>query len=329
MTADRSRSEGTKIPQLFNRGERWFDAVAGSVVISRLGVSLTRHRLRVLAYHAISDPARFSEQMSILRNDFHPVGAKQVLDAAGHARKLPDRAVWVTFDDADPSVIDVALPILDQFELPSTVFVCPGVVDTDRPYWWQVVERFASEDLPYPSSLSVTSEAEALQRLKSMSDVQRRSIVDEMTSVMADAGIVLRRRQISTRQLQRYVDHGGTVANHTWDHPCLNRCRPDEQRRQVIAAHEWLQATFPSQPLLFAYPNGDWAPHAEAALAELGYRVAVVFDHRLTHLRRQSPRRLSRLRVNSELSLNRYRAILGGLHPVVHRIRMAGDRVNS
>jgi peptidoglycan/xylan/chitin deacetylase (PgdA/CDA1 family) len=321
--------EGKRIPEFANRGERWFDAVAGSSAISRLGVGLTRHRLRVLAYHGISDAASFSEQMAILRDDFHAVGAKQVLDAIQHGRKLPERAVWVTFDDADPSVIDVALPVLDQRQVPSTVFVCPGMVDGDHPYWWQVVERFAAEGLPFPSSLPVTKEAEALRRLKSMSDAQRRSTVEEMTSVMADAGIGLRHSQISTRQLQRYVEHGGTVGNHTWDHPCLNRCHPDEQRRQVIEAHEWIRDRFPSQPLLFAYPNGDWALQAEEVLTELGYGVAVTFDHRLAHLRRQSPLRLSRLRANSELSLDRYRAILGGFHPLAHRFRMARDRVTS
>lgn len=329
LTAQRSRLEGKRIPGFANRGEQWFDSVAGAPAISRLGVSLTQQRLRILAYHGVSDPDRFSEQMAILRNHFRPVGANRVLDAIQHGRKLPGRAVWVTFDDADPSLIDVALPVLERYELPSTVFVCPGLVDTDHPYWWHVVERFSAEGLPFPSSLPVTSEAEALRRLKSIGDAERRSIVNEMMAVVADAGIRLRRRQISTRELQRYVEHGGTVGNHTWDHPCLNRCHPEEQRRQVIEAHEWLQVRFPSQPLLFSYPNGNWTPQAEAALAGLGYQIAVTFDHWLAHVVRQSPLRLSRLRANSELSLDRYRAILGGIHPVVHRIRTTGNRMTS
>lgn len=319
LTTDRSPSAVGLPRRLANRTEAWFDAVAGSRAVSRLGVTLTRHRLRVLAYHGISDEVRFSQQMEILRRDFQPVGAGQVLDALEGRSRLPERAVWITFDDADPSIIDVALPLLARYELPSTMFVCPAVVDTDLPYWWQVVERFAAEALPYPSALPVANEAQALKRLKSMSDTNRRSVTDEMTSAMADAGISLRHRQISSQGLRRYIELGGTLGNHSWDHPCLNRCSPDEQRRQVARAHDWLQARFPPQPLVFAYPNGDWAPEAEAALSDLGYRTAVFFDHRLADLRRQPPLQLSRLRTNSELTIDRYRAILGGVHPLVQR----------
>jgi peptidoglycan/xylan/chitin deacetylase (PgdA/CDA1 family) len=261
--------------------------------------------------------------MEIIRNGFHPVSSWQVVKALEAGMSLPERAVWVTFDDADPSVIEVALPILDRYDIPSTMFVCPGVVDTDDPYWWQVLERFVLEGLPYPSHLPVEDDSEALRLLKSVDDDMRRDAIAEMTAMMADAGIVLRHRQVSTEELQRYVRHGGTIGNHTWDHPCLNHCDVEEQQHQVIEAHQWLRERFPSQPPLFAYPNGNWARPTQQTLAELGYQLAVLFDHRLANPRWQAPLRLSRLMTNPELTVARYRAILGGVHPLVNRIRTA------
>ena len=52
----------------------------------------------------------------------------------------------------------------------------------------------------------------------------------------------------------------------------------------------------------------------ERLLAEDGYRLAVLFDHRLTP-RTALPLRLSRLRVGADANLPRFRSILSGFHP--------------
>jgi hypothetical protein len=49
--------------------------------------------------------------------------------------------------------------------------------------------------------------------------------------------------------------------------------------------------------------------------------VAFLFDHRLAPLPLREPLRISRLRVNSDTSTDRFRIILSGLHPTVHRVR--------
>jgi hypothetical protein len=33
--------------------------------------------------------------------------------------------------------------------IPATMFICPGVVDTTEPYWWQVVEEAAVRQIVY------------------------------------------------------------------------------------------------------------------------------------------------------------------------------------
>lgn len=301
--------------------EDWFDGLAGSAIVSRAGVAATSRRLRILAYHDVSDQVRFHQQMTTLVRHFRPVSLPDIVAAVETGRELPPRSVWITFDDGDPTVIGLALPVLTDLGLPTTLFLCPGVIDTHQPFWWQVAEIALAHGLVVPQVPPESDTVTVLSTLKAMPDATRRSVISQVTNDLIRAGVSTERRQLTTAELESYVSQGGTLGNHTWDHPCLDMCPPSEQERQVSAAHDWLMSRFDVHPKVFAYPNGNHALHAEAVLTGLGYRLAVLFDHRLADVTAQHTMRLSRLRTNSELTPGRFQAILSGIHPLVHRLR--------
>ena len=87
--------------------------------------------------------------------------------------------------------------------------------------------------------------------------------------------------QLEPDDLRRLRDGGVAIGNHTWSHPCLDRCTSQEVQRQVCLAHESLADVLGEAPAAFAYPNGNHDPRAERLLRELGYRAGFLFDHRL------------------------------------------------
>ncbi len=296
--------------------ERVIDAVGGSPPLARTVGAVTRHRLRILAYHGIADEERFADQMRHLRRTYRPVAADDVVAALAGARPLPPRAVWVTFDDAEPSVVDRGLPHLERHGIRATLFLCPSVVDTDRPLWWQAVAgAWAAGRRPPPAGRDGGGLPSLLRHLKQMDDATRRSRVAHLSD-----GLDLRVSQVTRAQLRRFRDTGGTLGNHTWDHPCLDRCDPAAVEAQISRAHRWLTEECGEPPVLFAYPNGNHSETAEAVLGGLGYRVALLFDHRLADPA-GPPLRLSRLRVNAEDTPARFRSVLAGVHPVLHALR--------
>jgi peptidoglycan/xylan/chitin deacetylase (PgdA/CDA1 family) len=129
--------------------------------------------------------------------------------------------------------------------------------------------------------------------------------------------------QLAPEDLPALRAAGVEVGNHTWSHPCLDRCADGESERQVEWAHEWLTETLGAAPRAFAYPNGNHDPRAEAALQRLGYAAGFLFDHRLAEVNaaRTHPLRLSRLRVSTTASDDRFALILSGLHAGIHRLR--------
>jgi peptidoglycan/xylan/chitin deacetylase (PgdA/CDA1 family) len=260
--------------------------------------------LRVLAYHEIIDANGFAAQMEHIVGRYRPVSAPEVLRWLDGGN-LPAAAVWVTFDDADPTVVDDGLPVLDHFDIPATMFLCPGVVDTDLPYWWQIVETTAPDEVG---------------ALKLVDDSQRLRRVAELAEVFTQRhGVRPTRVQLTSSQLDLWLESGRDVGNHTWDHPLLDRCDDSEQERQIVMAHEWIVDRVAPDQLVFAYPNGNGASRADAVLDRLGYRVKALFDHRLTSM--SSSGRLSRLRTNADADLARFRSIVSGIHPNIHRLR--------
>ena len=112
--------------------------------------------------------------------------------------------------------------------------------------------------------------------------------------------------------LTRWVEDGHEIGNHTWDHPCLDKCSPDGQIEQVTRGHEALLG-IGIHPRFFAYPNGNLSPVTARAIQELNYTAGLAFDHRSTNLKR-SPDSLSRLRVSADASSERLESILSGAH---------------
>lgn len=298
------------------------DSVIGAPATTSVARRLTRRALRVLAYHGIDDPDAFEAQLEHLQTHYRPVGIEDVLGWVEGDGAIPELAVWVTFDDGEPSVVELGLPKLRRRGIPSTMFICPGVVDTDTPYWWQVAGEAERRGLVDPSDGMNGSIVAALKRI---ADPDRRSIVAKLAArIESTAGSPLRIDQITTAQLNEYLDAGGTLGNHTWDHPLLDQADGEEQRAQVKRAHDWFASHLDIQPTAFAYPNGNAAEETRQELRSLGYRVALLFDHRLTAS--GSPLAMSRLRVNSDDTPARFAAILAGTHPGITHLRTLPQR---
>lgn len=96
--------------------------------------------VRVLAYHAVADvdhpaPSRYlvpprllEQQLSALSAaGFHFISATELLDGLA-GRRLPPRAILVTFDDGYVSVHHTARHILARLAIPAVAFVVTGLV---------------------------------------------------------------------------------------------------------------------------------------------------------------------------------------------------------
>jgi len=300
---ERMPTKWTKVPPPLRRAIAEAPQSWAAVAAARRA---TRGDLRILAFHGVPDFKRFADLLDAVTAQYVPVSASQVERALGGEELLPPYPVWFTFDDGLPSTF-AAGELLARHGVRATAFVCPGVLDTDRLLWFQVRQRCLELYL-----LTDEDPRFALSRLKSLNDAERRAETDVLQLRLVAAGATSP-RQADQRMLETWIAQGHDIGNHTWDHPMLDQCSPEDQRDQVFRAHHALESRGIS-PRFLAYPNGNGSSVAGDAAAELGYGGSVLFNHKLTRLDADR-NRLSRLRMDATAGRRRAASILSGAHP--------------
>lgn len=113
-------------------------ALAGAVLFGALSfVRFQRRFVPVLSYHYFTDAdpnsslevavQEFRRQANILRRlGYSVITLRQLISG----EPLPRRAVVLTADDGDLTVFEKALPILEEFDYPLTVFVVVSSLET-------------------------------------------------------------------------------------------------------------------------------------------------------------------------------------------------------
>lgn len=267
--------------------------------------------LRVLAYHGVPSAQRFADQLDWLAAHTTVVSLD---DARRHllaGATLPSRPVLITFDDGDPTVLSTAVPLLQARGLPAVAFVIAGLVDTDTPFWWTEVEHLL-RDRPRGTAASVVGE------LKMLPDGERRERIAQLRET--DSGSRLATPQLTSADVRTLREGGVAIGNHSLTHPCLDRCDDRTLRREVEVARQRLHDILGEAPDTFAYPNGNVDARVEACVAAMGHDLAFAFDHRVVH-DRPNPLRVSRIRVDSDAPMDRFRIRVSGLHPAFHAAR--------
>lgn len=110
-----------------------------------------RPRPAILMYHRIAcesfdpwglavAPDRFARQLDWLAQQ-RTILSLEVFALRHHEGKLAPDAIAITFDDGYACTLSAAAPELDRLGLPATVFLPAALIEQDREFWWDELER--------------------------------------------------------------------------------------------------------------------------------------------------------------------------------------------
>ena len=71
--------------------------------------------------------------------------------------------------------------------------------------------------------------------------------------------------------VQRMIDEGHTVGNHTWSHPSLPDCTQKEVWAEVTKLHDYVRDQFGYEMTLFRFPKGEFSERTLDDVHNLGY----------------------------------------------------------
>lgn len=119
----------------------------------------------ILLYHRVANlpsdpwalavtPEHFQEHLQVLRRSYHPACLSDLVTGCT-LQDIPPKTVVVTFDDGYSDNFFAAKPLLEQFQVPATVFVIAGAVDSQQEFWWDELERILLQPRELPTHLEL------------------------------------------------------------------------------------------------------------------------------------------------------------------------------
>lgn len=219
---------------------------------------LQRRRVSILVFHDITPPAA-DRAFAYLVKHYNVISLRRYVDAClgKPGDPIPPKAVVVTFDDGHRGNHEL-LPLLKRYGIPATIFLCAGIVGTNRHYWF-------SKDHP---------------------DIDRESLkkrpTAERLALLEEVGFAPTREYPAPEALDRaQIEDLATVADmqsHTVFHPCLTRCTDREARREIEEARETLRRNYGFDIWALAYPNGDHSERIVNMTRNAGYECGLTLD---------------------------------------------------
>lgn len=273
-------------------------------LMSLLSLPFSRNKLSILNYHQVlakPDPLRpwepdrtkFDWHMALLSRHFRPLSLIEALDRIEDGT-LPARAVCVTLDDGYLNNLEVALPILDRYQIPATVFVATAFSGGDNMWNDRIIDLLASMKTD-----TIDLEPVGLGRCTLNSVTRRRQLANQIISQLKYLAFEDRLKKVDelyavngsiseTRKMMRPVEvaelsrAGIEIGGHTHNHPILKGMTPDQQREEIGRNKALLEAWTGKPVLGFAYPNGRFGKDMDtqnlSMIRALGFRYAVSTD---------------------------------------------------
>jgi peptidoglycan/xylan/chitin deacetylase (PgdA/CDA1 family) len=292
---------------------------------------LTRGIL-ILGYHSIAEPVtdayslsvtpqRFAEQLQVLSQIGQVISLRELVSRL-RERRVPKRAVVLTFDDGYADVLDHAKPLLERYQTPATVFVTTGSLG--REFWWDKLGRilFSVDGLAEQLSLQVRGGSyewvsgnpsqrpasgsrrhtvqSIYQSLLPLSPVEREKVLVQLWAWagMAPDDRPSRRALKVDELLELAAGDLVDIGAHTVTHPVLADLPIEAQRAEIQDSKSHLEEILGRPVTCFAYPNGSSSQGTLAIVRESGYSCACA-SHKDIAWRGSDPFRLPRLWVGN------------------------------
>ena len=271
-------------------------------------------------------PPGFAAQIAMVARDFDPISLKDVLDALDDPRRLPRRAVLVTFDDGYADFASNAWPVLRAASVPATLFVATGfTADPSMRFWWDrvwsAVHDSDGRTLETPIGALPTGADQAgatVARLRAwLKDLDHDALLAEVDRIVAelDGGRVDAPPPavLGWDDLRRLASEGVTLAPHTRSHPLLDRVAVDRAVEEIQGSYEDLEretGSIAAPSRVLAYPSGAHGGSAVEAVRRAGMELAMTTHRGGNDLRHADRLRLRRINVGGRAAVPLIRAQL-------------------
>jgi peptidoglycan/xylan/chitin deacetylase (PgdA/CDA1 family) len=218
---------------------------------------IQKQHVTILLFHAI--PLESADTaFKYLMKHYTIIGLNDFFNSCREKKPLPEKSLIITFDDGHRSNYDL-LPLFKRYAIPVTIFLCSGIIDTNRHFWF-----------------SITHPDYSTEQLKKVPNREKLNILKEIgfePEINYSHPQALSKEQI--REMSPFVN----FQSHTVFHPCLHYCDDDEARQEISMSKKMLEQEYSFMINAIAYPNGDYTERDIQFCIDAGYEFGLTVDY--------------------------------------------------
>lgn len=270
-------------------------------LLSFAGTIFAKNKLSILIYHQVfaekdamrpsePDAQTFAWQMQLVNRHFTPLSISGALKHLEQGT-LPANAICVTFDDGYINNLEIAAPILQQFNIPATVYIATGFSNGENMFNDRVIDLVANQQISTLNLDAIEEHSVELERtedrikvahrilakIKYLPIAERKTLIDALyqENNAHEAPI----KMMSAEQIKQLRSMGVDIGAHTVEHPILKVLEATEQEQQIAESKQVLETILGEEITGFAYPNGkvggDYDQATRNIVEDLGIDYAV------------------------------------------------------
>lgn len=233
----------------------------------------------------VVSPETFRLHLSILKKHFTIVKLSDWIHMKQEGKPLPANACAITFDDGWADNYEFAFPILQEQNLPASIFLVAEMIGTREMFWPERLARLVTtiannypqhwknselawlqsnpETYQFSDSPPDNEDISALiASVKHYSDQELHDRITRTETVLQLDTNMHTPSLLDWQQVKEMTDSGLIeIGSHTCRHVRLNNQTSDEQiKHEVINSKEIIRQRTGLETETFCFPNGDFSP---------------------------------------------------------------------
>ena len=271
--------------------EKKVERLPGNVILNPAIINYYAHfyqtgmvkssKSKILAYHRIMDatfdpcllsvsPQNFEEHLKTISGEFEVVRLRNFVNDIKNGCVRNDQ-IAVAFDDGYLDNLTNALPLLEKYGVPATVFITAGMMDSKVGFYWDTMEQLViSGKIPLEDYKRIQVELRGLTFDEINARVASLFSQFSMTPVFMEDRELLGLEQLRLLSGHPLID----IGNHTMHHEMLTNAGLSLES-SILAAGSLINRITGGLADLFCYPFGCFNDETKRFLSSNGYVAAV------------------------------------------------------
>ena len=224
----------------------------------------------------------FERQMLHLKRWYNVITLDKLVENIKNGGNLSHLSVVITIDDGFKDNYDLAYPILKGLNLPATIFLTSGFINTQKAPWVDEIgialAKTQLDNLYVPQLFgdqvvaisSNEQKAETLHRIyKKLLYLEHNTkvdLVDTLLSILNKKGDLRAHERImlNWKEIKKMSQNNISFGSHTLTHPTLSKMGPEDAMFEIIESKRIIEKELGACVRHFAIPNGQNEDFTEA-----------------------------------------------------------------